>query len=123
MHDFSFARSGARSRSVGTLTRPFLLALLVTGLAAPLQLPAQAGLVGGVVTTTGGSPLAAAQVRVDGTERSVMTDAAGRYRFADVPSGPHHLAIERIGYAARTLHALVPGAGQLRIDVLLDPGA
>lgn len=116
MHDSSFARSGARSRSIGTLTRPFFTALLVTGLVAPLQLPAQAGLVGGVVTTTGGSPLAAAQVRVDGTDRSVMTDAAGRFRFTGLTGDQVTLDVRRIGYRPARVRTRV-GESALRVTL------
>lgn len=68
-----------------------------------------------------GHPLADAIVALTDLDRSVVSDSSGRYLFRDVPPGPQHLSIHRIGYAPRTLHALVPGEGRLQIDVTLHP--
>jgi hypothetical protein len=68
-----------------------------------------------------GRLLADAIVALTDLDRSVVTDSSGRYRFADVPPGPQHLTIQRIGYAPRTLHALVPGEGPLQINIALHP--
>jgi len=45
-----------------------------------------------------------------------VTDARGRYQLREVPPGPQHVRVERIGYRARTVHALVPPFGVLTID-------
>jgi len=52
---------------------------------------------------------------------TTVTDDAGRYVFRDVPAGPQHLAVRQLGYAERTLHALVPRSGRLEIDLALTP--
>jgi TonB-linked SusC/RagA family outer membrane protein len=101
MHDSSFARSGARHRSTGTL-RSTLLFHLTIAFAATIafagQAAAQAGVVGGIVVTTAGTPLAGAQVRVDGTDRAVATDAGGRFRFSGLTGDEVTLDVRRIGY-------------------------
>ncbi len=51
----------------------------------------------------------------------MVSDSLGRYAFVDVPPGPQHLTIQRIGYAPRTLHALVPGEGRLQINIAVHP--
>ncbi|HEY3217372.1 MAG TPA: TonB-dependent receptor [Candidatus Eisenbacteria bacterium] len=66
-------------------------------------------------------PLAGAAVLLPDLERGARTDSIGRYLLARVPPGPHHLEVRRLGYAPRTLHALVPRTGTLEIDVTLLP--
>lgn len=66
-------------------------------------------------------PVANATVNLPDVGRSVSTDAAGRYLFTNVPAGPQHLVIHRLGYAGRTVHALVPGTGTFRVDASLEP--
>jgi hypothetical protein len=68
-----------------------------------------------------GQALADARVALTDLDLSVVSDASGRYTFVDVPPGPQHLTIQRIGYAPRTLHALVPREGRLQIDIALHP--
>jgi hypothetical protein len=78
--------------------------------------------IAGVVRDGGtGQPLAGAVVELFDLDRSVQTDSLGHYSFSDLPPGPQHLTIRRIGYAPRTLHALVPSAGRLQIDIVLHP--
>ena len=52
--------------------------------------------------------------------RSGGTDAAGRYVFTNVAPGPQHVAARRLGYAPRTLHALVPSTGVLDLTITLS---
>lgn len=68
-----------------------------------------------------GRPLAGAVIHLTDLDRAVVTDSLGRYLLRDVPAGPQHLAVRRIGYGARTLHALVPRSGELLLHVLLRP--
>jgi hypothetical protein len=68
-----------------------------------------------------GRPLAEATVALPDLNRTVTTDSLGRYGFTGVPPGPQHLTVRRIGYAPRTLHALVPNQGRLQIDLSLQP--
>src|SRR5215207_4880553 len=93
--------------------------------AATLLLAAQTthtAVVGTVRDGASGEPLAGAVVALVDVDRAVVTDEWGRYVFRAVPPGPQHLTVRRLGYAPRTLHALVPREGELKIDIALRPG-
>ncbi len=64
-------------------------------------------------------PVAGALVALPDIGRTAFADAEGRYRFVDVPAGPQHVTVRSLGYEARMLHALVPAAGQLEINITL----
>ncbi len=81
----------------------------------------QAALAGTIRDGESGKPLAGAAITLTDVGRTTVSDSAGRYRLAEVPSGPQHLSVKRIGYSPRTLHALVPGGGELEIDLSLHP--
>jgi hypothetical protein len=68
-----------------------------------------------------GEPLAHAIVALADLDRSVVSDTSGRYSFLSVPPGPQHLTVRRLGYAPRTLDALVPGECELQINIALRP--
>ena len=96
------------------------------GLAASLLLLVQGptpqpSITGVVWDGESGARLADAVVALPDLNRSVTTDSLGRYRFPDLPPGPQHLTVRRIGYAPRTLHAFVPDQGPLEIDISLQP--
>jgi len=82
---------------------------------------AQSSVTGVIRDSESGKPLPDALVELGDLHRSAVSDSLGRYRFPDVPPGPQHLSVRRIGYAPRTMHALVPGDGRLQIDLSLDP--
>lgn len=60
-------------------------------------------------------------VTIPDLERGAVTGPDGRYVLAGIPAGPKHLVVTRLGYASRTVHALVPRTGSLRLDVSLSP--
>jgi hypothetical protein len=93
------------------------IALAIRGLLA-LQL-SQATVAGVVRDHESGEAVAGATVLLTELGRTALTDAQGAYAFPAVPPGPQHLSVQRIGYAARTLHALVPRQGALQIDIVL----
>jgi len=80
---------------------------------------AYASIAGTVRDAESGEPLSGAVVTLPDLDRYAVTDAEGRYRFGDVPPGPQHVAVQRVGYASRTLHALVPRQGDVEIHVTL----
>src|SRR5438105_11830223 len=82
---------------------------------------AQPAVAGTIRDGESGEPLARAIVTLADLDRSVVSDSGGRYRFSAVPSGPQHLTVRRVGYAPRTLDALVPGEGELEINIALRP--
>ncbi len=85
-----------------------------------LALQAPEGTVrGAVLDAATGQPLAGALVVLTDLDRAATTDARGRYRFRNVPPGPQHLSARFLGYARRTVHALVPRDGELEITIAL----
>lgn len=66
-------------------------------------------------------PIAGAVVSLTDLHRTAATDDSGRYVLREVPAGQHEIAVRFIGYAQRSLHALVPQKGRLEIDVWLLP--
>lgn len=82
---------------------------------------AGATVTGSVQDETTGNPLPNAVVSFTDLNRAVVTGSDGRYRLASVPAGPQHITVRYIGYAPRTLHAIVPRDGELRISVSLQP--
>lgn len=81
----------------------------------------QATVVGIVRDEKTSQPLAGAVVALTDLHRAAATDADGRYVLRLVPAGPQHITVRFIGYAQRSLHALVPRDGQLEINVSLPP--
>lgn len=81
----------------------------------------QATVAGAVRDEQTGEPLAGAIVALTDLSRVTATDAYGRYLLREVSAGPQPLTVHFIGYAPRTLHALVPLDGQLEINVSLRP--
>ena len=79
----------------------------------------QGAVVGTVRDGDTGAPLAGAVVALPDADRTTVTNSRGRYALPKVPAGPQHLTVRLIGFAARSLHALVPPEGRLQIDVLL----
>ncbi len=82
---------------------------------------AQASVAGTVRDAESGATLAGAVVTLTDLDRATTTDPDGRYLLRGVPAGPHHVTIRFIGYAPRSLHALVPREGRLEINVALQP--
>jgi hypothetical protein len=81
---------------------------------------AMQGAVVGTVRDGGtGAALAGAVVALPDVERTTLTGSEGRYALHRVPAGPQHLTVRMIGYAPRSLHALVPPEGRLEINVSL----
>ncbi len=80
-----------------------------------------ASVTGTVIDRESGEPLFGVIVSLDDLGRRALTDSSGRYVLVDVPPGPQHVSVRRIGYAPRTFHALVPRQGTIAIDVSLQP--
>jgi hypothetical protein len=79
---------------------------------------------GQVVDATGGSPLAMAEVSVEGTGARELTDLNGRYQLSGVPAGMHTLTVRLIGYAAKAVTGVRLAGGQsVRVDVTLATAA
>lgn len=84
---------------------------------APTSGRAQVGVVAGVVSTsTPAVPVAEAIVRIQGTERQVLTDDSGRFRFGGLTGPSIMLEVRRVGFRPTTVTAQV-GNENIRISL------
>jgi len=99
------------------------MAIVLLGAASLLAVAqaTQATVTGTVRGDPSGEPLAGAVVSLTDLGRATITDGRGRYALRGVPAGPQHLTIRVMGYGPRMLHALVPAAGDLEINITLSP--
>ncbi|HUF51316.1 MAG TPA: carboxypeptidase regulatory-like domain-containing protein, partial [Longimicrobiales bacterium] len=67
--------------------------------------------------------IAAAAVRVDGDERTFLTDAAGRFVIPAVPAGSHAISVEALGYGDVSQTVAVGPGEQIRLEVTLGRDA
>ena len=58
-----------------------------------------------------GEPVAGALVELADVPRRAFTAADGRVTFGTLAPGPYHVAVRRIGYHPRALHALLGSSG------------
>jgi len=99
------------------------------GLVACLALMPRAGtaqtavIEGRVTVAPAGRAADAADVRIEGTPLTTVTDTAGRYRIGPVLPGPQILVVRKIGYAPARLPVTVPASGVLTQDVTLAASA
>lgn len=82
----------------GLVYRRQLLGVALLLLLPPPVAAQATGTIAGVVTSTSGRPLPAAQVFVSGTSVGGITDDRGRFLLLDVPAGPVVVRVELIGY-------------------------
>ncbi len=80
---------------------------------------ASPSVLGTVVDGAGGTALSGAVVTLPGLGRTSVSDTGGRYSFASLPPGPQRITVIHLGYASRTLNAIVPSAGALEINFAL----
>jgi hypothetical protein len=84
------------------------------------QAAAGGSVVGTVTDAASGAPISGAIVALADLHRTAVSDANGRYVVRDIPAGPQHVSVRRIGFAQRVLHALVPRLGDVVIDFALE---
>lgn len=78
----------------------------------------------GTVTDAGtGEALPGAEVRVDASELSTVTDTAGRYTLDDVPPGTHTLVASMIGYRDAREAVIVTAGTNASLDFALTVSA
>lgn len=116
----SVIRSGRCLRRIRTLV---LTAVVPAIVFYPGPLPAQdagtAGVQGRVVVEGTGEPLAAVTIRVLGTDRTAMTDAAGGFRITRLQPGSRSFGFEALGYRSRVVEVELPANGTAVLDVSL----
>nr|MBA3658005.1 carboxypeptidase-like regulatory domain-containing protein [Gemmatimonadales bacterium] len=81
----------------------------------------QSAVVGTIRDADRNSPLPGAVVALPALGRAAISDDSGRYVLHWVPPGFQSLAVRHVGYAERTLRVLVPRAGDIAINLRLDP--
>lgn len=82
---------------------------------------AQGAVVGTVRDAQTHRPIEGAEVALSALDRATSSDSAGHYNLRDVPAGPNQITVRFIGYAQRSLQAIVPSEGELEINVWLLP--
>lgn len=98
--------------------RQLLAVGLLAALAGPLA--AQRGILTGTVTDgASGVVLIGARVQVVGTSLTANTNAEGRYRLTNVPTGTHTVRIAQIGYASVNRPVTI-AVGENTLDVTLS---
>ncbi len=101
--------------------RRVLSFLAIALLASPaLAFGQGTGIIRGRVTDAAtGAPLAAVQVRVDGTAAGAQTGPDGTYTITGAPAGSRVLSTRRLGYAPERIAVTVPDAGSATQDFAL----
>jgi hypothetical protein len=101
----------------------FLLGALVPGLLGPLVAQGPVGSLTGSVRDRGAmTSLAGARVTVVGTDLTVITDAAGTFRFEQVPVGTYALEVRTIGYRPRIVtDVVVRSRRTTEVAIQLEP--
>jgi TonB-linked SusC/RagA family outer membrane protein len=85
--------------------------LLATVLRGSDALAQQGGVVAGTVVRSGTlTPVEGAQIQVEGTQLGAITDAAGRFRIANVPGERARLQVRRISFTPVTQEVRVGGS-------------
>ena len=85
------------------------LASLLTLMLVPAALAAQqtGRIVGRIVESGQGAPIAGAQVQITGTDIHTVSAIDGRYTLQNVPVGPVSITARMLGYAPKTVTGLV----------------
>lgn len=81
------------------IVRAALFAALTAAGAGVAAAQATGTIVGTVINAETRAPLAAAAVRVTGTQLTGNTNAGGRFVIADVPEGAHSVQVKLVGFA------------------------
>lgn len=76
--------------------------------------------VSGVVTDATGAPIIEAQVTVEGSAATSVTDTLGRFQFAAVPVGSATIRARRLGFAPVSAEVVVPSGGLDRVSIRLS---
>jgi len=98
-----------------------LVVLILLALPSHLSAQGRATILRGTVTDTTGQPLAGAEVWVGTGGTAVRTDAMGRYRIDNPPSGGQWVFVRRVGYAPGRRTVRVRQEVATALDFTLTP--
>lgn len=93
---------------------------LVLALAAGSAAFAQAPLVG-TVRDIAGTPVASADVRIEGTAYAALTDTRGAFAIRGVAPGSHRLIIRRLGFRPSAVDVSVESGRTAEVEIQIDP--
>lgn len=88
------------------------------GVAAPLPVAAQVGVLVGRVVDEAGSPVPGAEVRVGGVDATAQSDNDGWFRVRGVRTGLFYFGVRRVGY--RPASDMLRFSGNDTVDVMLE---
>ncbi|MGQ0715435.1 MAG: TonB family protein [Gemmatimonadaceae bacterium] len=103
----------------GVLKSAAIIALAALPLAA-LHAQEGGGTVSGLVVDSMGSPVAAAQVAIEGTDHRTVTDRFGGFRLPGVDPGRATLTVRRIGFKPASVPITVRSSGAAQLMVTLS---
>ena len=83
--------------------------------------PRATGVIDGAVSDSALRPVSFAEVVILRTEIRMQTNAAGRFRFVDVPPGQYILIVRRIGFRPTSSIVQVGARDTLRLSFILEP--
>lgn len=98
------------------------IALMVLALPTSRAAESGAGAVEGrVFNAATGAALANARVALEGTDRQVVTDGTGSFRFNGVPAGEVRVSVHYVGLASQSAAVQVPPGGTVQREFDLTP--
>ena len=122
MYTIRSVTSGARSAGPRA-AKAFLMAV-ASWAWLPGHAAAQAtGAISGRITEAGGTPIAGAQVVLNGGQLGTLSNDVGMYTLRGVAPGSHAVLIERIGFSTYTGQVTVTAGRTATLDVELEMAA
>jgi iron complex outermembrane receptor protein len=122
MHTIMHAIRSVAGRARSALARSAAVLLLGATSSAAVASAAAAqttGSISGRITEADGSPIAGAQVVLDGGQRGTLSNDLGGFLLREVAPGSHSLLIERIGFSTYRGQVDVTAGGTATLDVEL----
>lgn len=98
-----------------------LSAILIITIGTALRAQVGGRIMGRVMDAGSGQPVPGAEVLLDGRQRRVVTDSAGRFVMLGVPAGAQRLVVRHIGYHVAVLAVSVSAADPTVVAVELRP--
>src|SRR5579863_10105432 len=110
-------------RSFAFIGIPFLLLSVVSGFRAAPSYAQSSGTVEGIVKDPSGGAIVGAAVEISNPiskyERSVVTEAEGKFRFANVPFNPYHVSVKADGFSDYSQDADVRSLVSVSLNVTM----